>query len=111
MTREDDFLHALHESPENVELRLVFSDWLEDRVDPRGALMRAQVLLSILPHDDPARSELEAQQQFLLAEEEPEWLRPLHGLFNGWSAPGTAVTVYASNWVEEANWAIATLAV
>lgn len=86
MTTEDDFLHALHESPENDELRLIFADWLEDRVDPRGPLMRTQVLLSMLPADDLMRLELDEQERLLLAEKEPEWLRPLRGLIDGWSA-------------------------
>jgi uncharacterized protein (TIGR02996 family) len=86
MTNEDDFLHALHESLEDDDLRLIFADWLDDHGDPRGELMRVQVLLGQLPADDPMRPELQQCEHTMLAEEEPSWLTPLCGVINGWSA-------------------------
>jgi uncharacterized protein (TIGR02996 family) len=46
MHDESAFLQAMQENPEDTALRLVFADWLEEHVDPRGELMR---LLSGLP--------------------------------------------------------------
>ena len=40
MNDEQDFLQAMQENPEDTSLRLVFADWLEERSDPRGELIR-----------------------------------------------------------------------
>lgn len=40
MHDEQAFLQAMQENPEDNTLRLVFADWLEERGDPRGELIR-----------------------------------------------------------------------
>jgi len=40
MNDEAAFVQAMQESPEDATLRLVFADWLEERGDPRGELIR-----------------------------------------------------------------------
>jgi uncharacterized protein (TIGR02996 family) len=40
MHDEASFLKAMLEHPEDNALRLVFADWLEERDDPRGELIR-----------------------------------------------------------------------
>ena len=40
MNDETAFLQAMQEHPEDNALRLVFADWLEERGDPRGELIR-----------------------------------------------------------------------
>src|SRR5437016_2339467 len=40
MHDEQAFLQAMQEKPEDTPLRLVFADWLEERSDPRGELIR-----------------------------------------------------------------------
>jgi sulfatase modifying factor 1 len=40
MNDESAFLQAMQEHPEDTALRLVFADWLEERGDPRGELIR-----------------------------------------------------------------------
>jgi len=40
MQDETAFLEAMQEHPEDISLRLVFADWLEERGDPRGELVR-----------------------------------------------------------------------
>jgi uncharacterized protein (TIGR02996 family) len=38
------FLAAIRETPDDLTLRLVFSDWLEDRGDPRAAWLRDEAI-------------------------------------------------------------------
>jgi uncharacterized protein (TIGR02996 family) len=45
MTAETHFLQSLHENPEDSLLRTVYADWLEERSDPRGELLRAECRL------------------------------------------------------------------
>jgi uncharacterized protein (TIGR02996 family) len=34
------FLQAMQQQPDDLHLRLVFADWLDERGDPRGELLR-----------------------------------------------------------------------
>src|SRR5690242_12437796 len=40
MTRDQAFLHALLDRPEDDAPRLVYADWLEEHGDPRGEFIR-----------------------------------------------------------------------
>jgi uncharacterized protein (TIGR02996 family) len=40
---EDAFIEAIGAAPEDEAARLVYADWLEERDDPRGAYLRAEV--------------------------------------------------------------------
>lgn len=42
MTDESAFLRRICEQPDDVDLRLVYADWLEERGDPRGEFIRVQ---------------------------------------------------------------------
>jgi uncharacterized protein (TIGR02996 family) len=42
-TEEEAFLEAIRQSPEDVPLRLIYADWLEEQGDPRSAAVRAEV--------------------------------------------------------------------
>jgi sulfatase modifying factor 1 len=66
MNDEATFLQAMQEHPEDTALRLVFADWLEERGDPRGELVR---LLHTLTQsvEVPDRSKLEDRLRNLLA--------------------------------------------
>jgi len=66
MHDEATFLQAMQENPEDTALRLVFADWLEERGDPRGELIR---LLHTLTQsiEVPHRSKLEDRLRSLLA--------------------------------------------
>ncbi len=67
MQDEAAFLQAIQERPEDASLRLVFADWLEERGDPRGELIR---LLHTLTQsiDVPERSKLEERMRRLVAD-------------------------------------------
>jgi uncharacterized protein (TIGR02996 family) len=43
MNDEAGFLNALRANPEDIETRLVYADWLEERGDPRHELIRLEV--------------------------------------------------------------------
>src|SRR5688500_14192684 len=43
MSDDLDFIRALQASPDDDAPRLVFADWLDERGDPRGPLLRLEV--------------------------------------------------------------------
>jgi uncharacterized protein (TIGR02996 family) len=66
MQDDQAFLQALQENPDDTDLRLVFADWLEERDDPRGELLR---LLHTLTQsvEVPDRSKLEDHLRSLVS--------------------------------------------
>jgi uncharacterized protein (TIGR02996 family) len=46
MTDQQSLLQAVCADPEDIDLRLVYSDWLTDQGDPRGDFIRVQVRLA-----------------------------------------------------------------
>src|SRR5438093_4089128 len=74
------FLRAVLDRPDDDGPRLVFADWLEERGDPRGAFIRAQVELERLGEYDPRRPALELLADQLLVEHGDAWKAPLAAL-------------------------------
>jgi uncharacterized protein (TIGR02996 family) len=64
MKDEQAFLQAMLADPNDLTLRLVFADWLEERGDSRGELLRLTHNLT-QAIDDPQRTEMEARMQAL----------------------------------------------
>src|SRR3954466_14951956 len=66
MQDEAAFLRAMQEHPDDTTRRLVFADWLEERGDPRGELIR---LLHTLTQSVvvPDRGSLEERLRDLVA--------------------------------------------
>lgn len=91
MHDEATFLQAMQEQPEDNALRLVFADWLEERGDPRGELLR---LLHTLTKEveTPQRQELEGRLRSLLGAGVqtvgPFWMNSI-GIKFAWVTPGT----------------------
>jgi uncharacterized protein (TIGR02996 family) len=52
MDAEAGFIESIRERSDDRSRWLVFADWLEERGDPRGELIRLQVHLAELPADD-----------------------------------------------------------
>lgn len=88
------FETVLRES-ENVEARLVFSDWLMDHADPRGEFIQLQCALNRpliganartchrpLFDGDPAA--LEKRERALIKKHEKEWLLPMRPFIRTW---------------------------
>ena len=71
---EDGFLRALADNPHDDALRLVYADYLDERGDSRGELLRLQIALASNPESDPQRAELQARLRHLRSEASPEWL-------------------------------------
>lgn len=68
------FLEAIRAQPDDDVVRLVYADWLEERGEPLGAFIRAQVRLAQLPKDDPEVPGLRALERELLEAHRAEWL-------------------------------------
>ncbi len=81
---EAAFLRLLAAAPADDAPRLIYADWLDDRGDPRGLLIRTQCALARLPADDPRRVDLEAVEAQLLDAHAAAWARPLVGRARGW---------------------------
>jgi uncharacterized protein (TIGR02996 family) len=84
MTPDDAFLADIIANPEDDALRLIYSDYLDERGDPRGEFIRVQCELARLPQDGDLRSgerrrDLEARERALLQEYERVWAGPLWG--------------------------------
>ena len=67
MSREEGFLQAIIEEPDDVGLRLIYADWLEERGDPRGEFIRVQCQLEDLDENDSRFDELKTRERELLA--------------------------------------------
>ena len=80
MTHDEVFVQAILEEPEADALRLIYADWLEERGDPRGELIRVQCELARIGGGDPRSAELGYRQQQLLSAHRAEWLGPLRGV-------------------------------
>src|ERR1051326_8315661 len=88
---EAAFLQAMLADPHDLALRLVFADWLEERGDPRGELLRLTHTLT-QAIDVPQRAQLESRMQALVHEGVPPigpfWTNSVGMLF-AWIPPGT----------------------
>jgi len=77
MTENEHFLHAILESPDDDQLRLIYADWLEERGEARGEFIRVQIHRATLAPDSPAHLALLTREKELLAQHEQDWLGPL----------------------------------
>jgi uncharacterized protein (TIGR02996 family) len=73
-TREEAFLAAIRDEPDDDGLRLVYADWLEEHGDAaRAELIRVQVEQARSGDDSRRYYALEARQRVLLNEHERAW--------------------------------------
>ncbi len=77
MTSEEHFLRAIREAPEDDDLRLVFADWLDERGDPRGELMRLQVQRARHAADEGSLLQVPPRERELLERHAAAWIGPL----------------------------------
>jgi uncharacterized protein (TIGR02996 family) len=78
------FLEAIRNEPGSRAPVLVYSDWLQERGDPRGEFIQLQCQAARLTASNPRRLELEARARKLLFEYEAEWLGPLLEVVSNW---------------------------
>ncbi len=75
--REDvSFVLHIRANPDDETARLIYADYLEERGDPRGELIRVQCELARLGVEDPLLPELTAREEELLAAHAEDWLAP-----------------------------------
>jgi uncharacterized protein (TIGR02996 family) len=77
ITRDEAFLQAILEAPEDDTPRLVYADYLEERGDPRGEFIRVQCALANESEDSPRLQQLRAREEELLEAHRAAWLAPL----------------------------------
>jgi uncharacterized protein (TIGR02996 family) len=81
MTTKTSFYQAIRQSPDDLPLRLVFADWLEEQGDPLGAFIRLQCQIeSLREGGEEGIEELERQELEMIRQHQPAWLGPLHAL-------------------------------
>ena len=95
MHAADDFLRAIEAEPGDRTRRLVFADWLDERADPRGELIRVEEEMRTLPAFSDRFWELKPRRNELRAAAGPEWCGRMrhgtecepvfrHGIPDGW---------------------------
>jgi uncharacterized protein (TIGR02996 family) len=83
--KNDAFLQAILDAPDDDTPRLVYADWLDEHGDPeRAEFIRVQCELARLRELDPQRVGLEAKGRTLLAAAGTAWVGPLVGLTKEW---------------------------
>jgi len=85
---ETGFLHALLEDPADDTTRLVLADWLDERGDPRGELLRVQTELGRWVPDRGRRAALQERERQLVAAWVATWPEPLRGRCREWAVEG-----------------------
>ena len=69
----EDIVRNILENPDDVTVRLVYADWLDEQDNPRGEFIRLQCRLAEMDEDDPARQPLVARERQLLAAHKSTW--------------------------------------
>lgn len=95
MTPQTAFLHAMLEEPDNLDLRLICADWLQDQADPvlaaRGEFLRLQSQLLAWVPDLEQRGGMQARGRKLLEENREAWLGRLPEFCSSWEFEGGLV--------------------
>src|SRR4051794_17508256 len=73
VTQDDAFIAGVLAQPGDLELRLIYADWLEDHSDPRAEYLRWYVRLLRAP-DVGQRTQAQARLRQLRGRFEPAWL-------------------------------------
>jgi uncharacterized protein (TIGR02996 family) len=79
MDERHGFLNALLANPGDVTAYLVYADWLEERGDPRGELMRAAAARVAAPRGEAGRAEPDVRIGRWVAAHSAAFLGPLAG--------------------------------
>jgi uncharacterized protein (TIGR02996 family) len=77
MRDESPFLEAIRADPHDVAARLVYADWLEERGDPRGELIRIEEEMRPLPVFADRFWELKPRRHELREKSDKGWLEAM----------------------------------
>jgi uncharacterized protein (TIGR02996 family) len=95
MQTDRDFLATIDTRPDDRAFRLIYADWLEERSDPRGELIRVEEEMRQLPvYSDPFWA-LKPRRNELRSQTDADWLARMrygtecepvfrHGVPDGW---------------------------
>jgi uncharacterized protein (TIGR02996 family) len=83
MPVEQRFLRAILAAPEDDTPRLAYADWLSERGDPRGELIRVQCRLARLPDGGPEHLTLQQRETQLLQAHYDTWTKELERMAPG----------------------------
>lgn len=86
MPAEAAFIDALRDDPDDRTLCLVYADWLDERGDSRGELIRLQCELEGTPMANPRRHVLRRAIEEWGNRHQSEWLAPLRRRVLGWQS-------------------------
>jgi uncharacterized protein (TIGR02996 family) len=73
MPGEAGFLDAVLAAPDDIALRLIYADFLEERGDARAEALRLKCSIATIPEGDPRRAELAARLEQLRPTLDPGW--------------------------------------
>src|SRR5438132_1713488 len=79
MHDEAGFLAAIGANPRDDVSRLVYADWLDERGDDRGQLVRLHLALLTLAPDHPHRVAGEQEYSLIRKHCEAEWFAVIEG--------------------------------
>src|SRR5262245_4165981 len=77
MNAEAPFLEAIRAAPSDVASRLVYADWLEERGDPRGELIRVEEEMRTVPVFSDRFWQLKPRRNQLRAASPSDWLESM----------------------------------
>jgi uncharacterized protein (TIGR02996 family) len=77
MSSEQQFLTAIADEPDNLQMRLIYADWLEDQGDERGELIRVVEEMQSIPFYSDRFWELRPRRAQLMQGAAGDWLAAL----------------------------------
>src|SRR5262245_61394902 len=109
MTTDEAFLRAIIDDPADRPSRLVYADWLEERGDYRGELVRIEEEMRRLPVFGDRFWLLKARRNELRERTPPAWLEAMrygtdclplfaHGVPDGWLERWRLIREFVERW-------------
>jgi uncharacterized protein (TIGR02996 family) len=109
MNDEAALLEAIQAAPGDPLPRLAYADWLEERADPRGELVRVEEEMRELPVFSERFWQLKPRRNELRAQAPPGWLEVMrygadcqptfrHGFPDGWKERWRLIREFTERW-------------
>jgi len=106
---DDEFLRAIEQQPGERTVRLVYADWLDERDDPRGELIRIEEEMRQVPVFADRFWELKPRRNELRAAAGAEWCGRMrygtecepvfrHGIPDGWRERWRLIREFTERW-------------
>jgi uncharacterized protein (TIGR02996 family) len=77
MSADEAFIQDILAHPDDLGLRLIYADWLDERNDPRGTFLRAEAECLALKEDDERRPAVHERLRALARQIDTHWRRRL----------------------------------